>query len=540
MGLYHPKIVVLTSIILFITGCTAPQITQSLIEVNLSVDHQQHSVQIPAGSTVQDLLDEVGIEIDELDRTIPPIYTVLSQQSDVRVIRTQEEFFIVQEIIPFEEQIVRNESIPIGETRLSQPGINGLQEITYRLVFEDDVEISKNVVKTTIIQEPIPEIVMVGSRSPFATIPIAGRLAYLSNGNAWVIEETSANRRPVVTTGDLDGQIFSLSSDGRSLLFSRKSKTDDKINSLWVAKIDNDTEILFELNAFNIIHFADWNPNLSVIGYSTVEPRNAAPGWQANNDLLLVSVSSSGYVSPAREEIEPNSGGVYGWWGTMFVWSPDGESLAYSRPDQIGLFNPGEDQVNLIYEIVPYQTGSDWAWVPGLSWSPGGDTLFTVDHIASSNSISPEESQRFDLVAVSLVGGVPIHLASDVGMFSYPVTSHIVNNRADADLADEPDSSDYLYQLAFLEAIFPNESETSRYKLNLMDRDGSNRRVLFPRDGSQGIEPQIVNWSPVYDIDKASNFIALLYQNDIWLIDTITEQIYQITGDGTTVKIDWK
>jgi hypothetical protein len=73
-----------------------------------------------------------------------------------------------------------------------------------------------------------------------------------------------------------------------------------------------------------------------------------------------------------------------------------------------------------------------------------------------------------------------------------------------------------------------------------MDQDGSNRRILFPRDGSQGIEPQKVLWSPVNDIDETSHIIALLYQNDIWLIDTITEETYQITGDGTTIKIDWK
>ena len=44
-----------------------------------------------------------------------------------------------------------------------------------------------------------------------------------------------------------------------------------------------------------------------------------------------------GSVLSDEEIIGTNSGGIYGWWGTQFAWSPDGSSLAYSRPDEIGL-----------------------------------------------------------------------------------------------------------------------------------------------------------------------------------------------------------
>jgi resuscitation-promoting factor RpfB len=538
VGLYHPKILIFVFIGLLLANCTAPQITQSLIDVSVFTDQKRLSVQLPVGSTVQETLSLAGIELGNMDRTEPPQYTVLSDSSEVHVIRVREEFFIEQVIIPFENQIVRNELLPIGETRLSQPGVNGLQEITYRFVYENDVEISKSIVKTVVVHESIPEIVMVGSRTPFATISISGRLAYLSNGNAWIIEGTTANRRPVVTTGDLDGQIFSLSADGSWLTFTRRSEEENTINTLWAVEIDNDTNTLIDLNASNIIHFAEWNPQLSFLAYSTVEPRSAPPGWQANNDLLIVGVSSSGYVSPAREEIEPNSGGVYGWWGTMYSWSPDGEMLSYSRPDGIGIFDPDDDKLIPIYDIIPFQTGSDWAWIPGLSWSPDHEVLFTVSHISPMNDVSPEESQIFDLVAIPLSGGAPIHLATDVGMFSYPVPSPL-NKQGESSDPDNPIVKSF-YQIAFLEAMFPNQSEISRYKLNLMDRDGSNRRVLFPGDGSQGLDPQKINWSPIGENPENNQMIALLYQNNIWLIDTVTELTYQITGDGLTVKIDWK
>jgi hypothetical protein len=255
--------------------------------------------------------------------------------------------------------------------------------------------------------------------------------------------------------------------------------------------------------------------------------------------LFVVGVSSSGYVSPAREEIEANSGSVYGWWGTMYAWSPDGAMLSYSRPDGIGLYDPNKDELKSIYDIIPFQTGSDWAWIPGLSWSPGQEVLYTVDHVSSPDDSSPEESQQFDLVAVPLSGGAPIHLATDVGMFSYPVTSPLQEPDNSSEAGKEA-NLEKLYQIAFLEAIFPNQSESSRYKLNIMDRDGSNRRVLFPTDGSQGLDPQKVSWAPIDENSQKSQLIALLYQNNIWLVDTVTDLTYQITGDGLTVKIDWK
>ena len=80
---------------------------------------------------------------------------------------------------------------------------------------------------------------MIGVQTPFSSRSISGILAYIDNGNAWVIEGATGNRRPVVTTGDLDGHIFSISFDREWLLFSEKvhqSKT--YINSLWAVRID--------------------------------------------------------------------------------------------------------------------------------------------------------------------------------------------------------------------------------------------------------------------------------------------------------------
>ena len=547
--LYHPQNqpklrptqwLTLLAITFILAACSPPQVKQGTITVDLTVDGQTMQLEIPAGSTAQDALDAAKIPVNETDYTQPPEYTLLEDGSEVKLVRVVEEYTVEQVVIPFEHQEVRNESLPAGMTRLTQPGVNGLQENTYRRVLEDGVEKSNTIVRTMIVKEPVAEIIMVGSQTPFASMIISGRIAYLVGGNAWVMEETTGNRRPVVTTGDLDGQIFTLSSDGTWLLFTRYGKDDNTINSLWAAKVDDDSGLLIDLQVSNVVHFAEWAPGLSVVAYSTVEPRSAAPGWQANNDLYLVGVSSSGYIAEARQELEANSGGVYGWWGTNFRWNSDGVRLLYSRPDSVGIMDTRQEGLNTLLEILPLQTGGDWAWEPGAAWSPDGKVIYTVDHVAPPGSELPEQSPHFDMVAIPLEGGGPIHMVSDVGMFSYPEPSPLVETPILSGEVATNTVTENAYQIAYLQAVFPEQSDNSPYRLMVMDRDGSNRRELFPKSGAPGLDPQRVIWSPLGSSGVNGLMIAVVYQGDIWLVNLADGQSQQITGDGLTVRIDWK
>jgi hypothetical protein len=86
------------------------------------------------------------------------------------------------------------------------------------------------------------------------------------------------------------------------------------------------------------------------------KPRAAAPGWQANNDLFLSTISSTGFLVPSTPYLEANSGGVYGWWGMNYTWSPDIHWLAYARPDSVGLFDAEAKQLIPLMDLLPLQT----------------------------------------------------------------------------------------------------------------------------------------------------------------------------------------
>lgn len=504
-----------------------------MIRVEISGDGQIYQIQVPPESVVQDALDVAEITLGALDRIEPPVHTALSDGLQIEITRIYEEFEVQEEVIPFEEQLQPSEFLTEGDQQPLQLGENGIREITFRIVYENGIEVSKSEIKSVVVKEPIPQIMLVGVQSSFTPLAIPGRLLYLSDGNAWMMQGTTANRAPIVTSGDLDGRVFSISDDGSWLLFTRRSEDEETINRLWTVNIDDPT-IEIDLQVENIVHFADWQPgSVNLVAASTVEVRQAAPGWQANNDLSISTFSESGWVDPSPSPlVETNSGGVYGWWGTDFEYGPDELSLAYAWPDQIGTINVEEGTHVPVLDIVPLKTRSDWAWVPGINWSPDGVLLFTVRHAPPTGTISPEESPIFNLTAIPLTGGEVVDLVSHVGMFAYPLPSPI-----------QPKSTGELaYQVAFLQAIFPDQSETSRYRVAIMDRDGSNQLELFPPPEAQGIAPQRNwgSWSPEV-LDGTQNYaIAALYQGNIWLLDSQGTDVWQITGDGRINSLDWR
>jgi hypothetical protein len=73
-----------------------------------------------------------------------------------------------------------------------------------------------------------------------------------------------------------------------------------------------------------------------------------------------------------------------------------------------------------------------------------------------------------------------------------------------------------------------------------MDRDASNRRIIFPASDAPGIEPQTPAWAPGIIDGQAGYFVAVMYQGNLWIVDSGNGQAFQVTGDGLVTRIDWR
>jgi len=77
-----------------------------------------------------------------------------------------EEILTVREEIPF-ETITKDVSDGSGDTtnRILQVGKNGIKEVSYKVIYKDDVEISREEVSSKVIKEPTNQIVQVQTKT---------------------------------------------------------------------------------------------------------------------------------------------------------------------------------------------------------------------------------------------------------------------------------------------------------------------------------------------------------------------------------------
>lgn len=514
------RLSILFFIIIFcLSGCDLLN-SQNKITISIIESESQQQVSVSNGSSVRQVLESAGITLTPLDKINPPTTTVLTEDATIQITRVKEDFLIEQEIVPFEQQTVKNESLAEGQSVLIQAGANGLQQNTWRILYENGVETSRTFVSSEITQPAKPEIIMLGVQSPFTPQSITGTIAYLSSSNAWIMQGSTSNRRLIISTGDLDGRIFSLSQDRNWLLFSRTSEKEGEINSLWLVNLNSDQPEPIETGITNVVNYAGWVPGRSrTISFSTVEPVPTAPGWNANNDFLIFRFDENGKGIDTNLIVDKNGGGISGWWGSIFEWSTNGSRLAYSRPDSIGLVDIEKGELISLINFEPYNTGSDWAWVPDIKWAPDDQTIFTTLIPFTSNG----SSQNPGLAAILINSQIIVNMVNNCGLFCSPIPS--------------PLSEDGRYKIAFLGSILPDQSESSRYNLKMMDRDGSNQQKFYPGEGIQGLSPQLIQWSPSFIEDQLQ---AVLAQGNLLLINTETGAIKQITGDSSISKIDWK
>ena len=501
---------------IFLIAACQPQPNQVFIEVDGR--RQALSTEAP---TVRDVLDEAKVILEPLDKVSPDLYVQAQPGLVIVVTRVTEDTETYREVVPFERQTIVNEALNPGENRIAQLGVNGEVEITERIVYEDGQEVSRQEVSRMTIIEAAPEILVIGPQGELPTTTFAGTIAYLSNGNAWLMQESSGSRRALTTAGDLDGRVFDLAPNGRQLLYTREltNEIELPLNELWLASTTIIGEEPTPLNVDGVLH-AQWSPGQTstLLAYSTAERVANPPGWRANNDLWLLDVSQT---EPKSTQIFPaNTQGLYPWWGLEFTWSPDGQYLAYARPDQIGIINVTltstltlSDSLTALVDFVPLQTFSEWVWVPQISWSPDNNFIAATVHGPPLASEPPEESQVFDLWLFSIDGVIKAKVADQVGMWANPVWG--------------------AGGIAFGQAEIPLQSVNSRYTIQLIDRDGSNKRQLFPFLDGNGLQLPDLVWSPQGD--------QLLFADDgnLFLVNSGGSPPRQLTTDTQANHLQW-
>jgi len=225
-----------------------------------------------------------------------------------------------------------------------------------------------------------------------------------------------------------------------------------------------------------------------------------------------------------RQIVEPSSGGAYGWWGASFAWSPNKRYIAYAQADSIGVIRMHDGQRTELRRFAPFLTYSHWVWVPELSWSPDSRFLTAVIHGPSVTGESPEQSPIFDVWVLDIERPLAVKQVNEAGMWAAPAWSPASTGDAERR---------YDSQIAFGRAKSPYDSSNSSYDLYVMDRDGSNRRRIYPPKDQLGLKTPQVAWGPT------GQQLITVHQNDLFLIDLSQDLIRRLTLDGNVQSSVW-
>ena len=503
-------------LLLSLAACGTPKPSVNSTRVTLVADGARTPVTVESSTaTVRDVLAQANLILDELDRVRPPESVAISDGMTITVTRVLQRTEAQTQTVPFTQQTIRDATLAAGQSRVLQPGRNGALQLTYRLTFEDGIQTERVEVRREVIEQAVPEVMLVGIANAFSSTPLSGTIAYMTNNNAFVMRQSTSNRRALTTNGDLDGRVFALSPDGKWLLFTRamtRTTDGDPLNTLWVVDTVLANAAPRQLKTPGVI-YAGWSPDGNQIAYSTATATSGQPSWRAANDLWVAGFRAGNLGTPEKI-VEPAIGGALGWWGANYEWSPDGKAMAIGSTESVSVVELDKRTRTTLISYPAYNTYSTWAWTPGVAWTPDGKFVVAVAHGPSPSGEASDSSPVFDVWMLAADGSLRAKLAAETGMWAAPrvASGMVVLGRAQA----------------------PYASADSRYDLYRIDRDGSNRVRLFPAEGRPGLPGR-----PDLTVSPDGAQILVAYQRDLYLVNILTGASQQLTTEGNLASPQW-
>lgn len=113
--------------------------------------------------TVKELLAEKNVKLKPEDIISPVLDTPLTPGIVISVVRNGIATRSIQEEIPMPTQNIADNTLSYGVTAIRQQGAPGKRTVIYEINTQNGVEISRRIIQSTVTQEPVAQIKVVGS-----------------------------------------------------------------------------------------------------------------------------------------------------------------------------------------------------------------------------------------------------------------------------------------------------------------------------------------------------------------------------------------
>lgn len=146
------------------------------ITVNIVGNGKQLEVQT-AEDNIEDMLEteditlkEEGIEFNkDVDEVFPSLNAKVEDNLNVQLTKVEAKDVIEKQTIDFDTIVEKNESFDKSVKKVKEEGINGKKETTYRVIYKNGEEVSREAISTKVISEPKNKIVIQGTGTVYAS-----------------------------------------------------------------------------------------------------------------------------------------------------------------------------------------------------------------------------------------------------------------------------------------------------------------------------------------------------------------------------------
>lgn len=146
----------------YLTDGMEINVTRRLV-VTLEADGNKREV-LTQAKTVDELLDEQGLILGDIDRITPKIGDQLKEGTKVTIKRVEKKEVVENEPIEFETVTTYSNSMTVGTSKILKEGVNDEKKVTYEVTYVDGKEESRVAMKEDVIKEAIAQEVVLGSK----------------------------------------------------------------------------------------------------------------------------------------------------------------------------------------------------------------------------------------------------------------------------------------------------------------------------------------------------------------------------------------
>jgi uncharacterized protein YabE (DUF348 family) len=200
------------------------------VDVRLTVGGSSRQV-ITNVEDVGLLLSDLGIELGPHDIVEPRLRTPLQAGMEIRVIRVVHREVVEEVPIAYPTEVRETDDLMLGIRRVQQEGAPGLLRKTFEVRLEDGREVDRRLLGVHTVRQPVPRIVLEGTRPPHVETGLAswyqrtGMVAAhrtLPFGTQVKVTNLATGRSVVVVINDrgpfIGGRIIDLSDDAYAQL----------------------------------------------------------------------------------------------------------------------------------------------------------------------------------------------------------------------------------------------------------------------------------------------------------------------------------